>query len=664
MSSHRTSSWPVLMALMLLAAAGFSWLLFGQAGTHQGKLLLTGAPGTSVEFLPDSSGLTIAGAAQTQIGWQHFEAPGFIATPPNERVWLRITLRNSSSKPQQGILENADIHTDRVEFFLADDSEPDGWQRMASGEKIPLLQRPLWGRFIAFPVTVPAQGERVIYLRANDHFAIWQEFTWWPRQQDFHSAQLRDVLAEGAYFGTLLALLFYNVVLWVRLQFPDTGRYLLYLGTFIAYMFIARGMPPLFGWAMGSPWLEVISMMALALSGAFLAEFARVFLELKSRAPRANRVAKIVSATMIVLALGSLATPWIDQTDLIHHILTAAILTHLILAGVAIAAWRVGVRQARYFILSFGLLFLGMTPVLLIGIFPIPLDVAARAIMIGSALEMLLLSVGTADRFGVMQRETIRIQKALLEETEQRQALQEAYADELEVEVRERTRDLATANEDKDRIIAVLAHDLRSPLTGITQTAEQLTDLPASGRIAQFINDSARIGRHLLLMIEDLALWAQLRSGKRQTGTYPVHSLISPVVTLHRSLAEREHITLLVEGSGDLTVEVDRVLAQTLVRNLLVNAIKFARQRVVIRVESLVVGVQISVQDDGPGLPATIVAQLGQTAPATLTTSGGLGLRLCSEISRVIGTRLEVTLPPGGGTTLSFILPTPAGGLL
>lgn len=664
MSSHRMPSWLALMALMVLAAGGLSWLLFGLAGSQRGQILVTSSPESAVEFLPDSSALTLAEVAQTNTGWQRLAGAGFIQTPPGEKAWIRITLRNSSPKPQHGILENADIHTDRVELFLADTSEAERWQRLASGEKVPLLQRPLWGRSIAFPVTIPAQGESVVYLRACDHFAIWQEFTWWPNQQDFHSAQLRDVLTEGAYFGTLLALLFYNVVLWVRLQFPDTGRYLLYLGSFIAYMFIARSMPPLFGWALGSPWMEVISMMALALSGAFLAEFARVFLELKSRAPKANRVARIISGIMIVLALGSLASPWSDQTDLIHYILLAAILTHLILAGVAFTAWRAGVRQARYFLLSFGLLFVSMTPVLLISVFPIPLDIAARTIMIGSALEMLLLSIGTADRFAVMQRETIRVQKALLEETEQRQALQEAYADELEVEVRERTRDLATANEDKDRIIAVLAHDLRSPLTGITQTAEQLTALPASGRIAQFINDSARIGRHLLLMIEDLALWAQLRSDKSQAGTYPVQSLITPVVTLHRSLADRENITLIVEGPSDLAVEVDRVLAQTLVRNLLVNAIKFARHRVIIRTDSRDHDIRISVRDDGPGLPSSVAAQLNNSEPVNLTINGGLGLRLCSEISRVIGTRLEVTLPEDGGTELSFTLPSASGGLL
>ena len=657
MKPRRATTWPILAGLMVLAASGLSWLLFGLAGNHAGRIPLPDASGSVVEFLPDTPGLTIAEVALADTGWQPLGTPGFIKSPPRERIWIKVILKNPGTKAQHGILENADIHADWMEAFIQDGSEPDGWVRLLSGEATSLSRKALWGRSVAFPVTVPPQGESTIFLRGRDHFAIWQEFVWWPDQNAFHAARLRDVLTEGAYFGTLLALLFYNAVLWVRLRFPDTGRYLLYLGSFMTYMFIARSMPPLFGWALGSPWMEALSMTALALSGAFLAEFARVFLELKSRAPKANRTAKIMSAIMVALALGALVTPWSDRTDLLMYILLAGTITHVLLAGIAVAAWRAGARQARYFILAFGLLFVGLLPVIAIWILPLPLDIMAKAVLIGSALEMLLLSVGTADRFAVMQRETIEIQQALLEETTQRQALQEAYADELEVEVRERTRELATANADKDRIIAVLAHDLRSPLTGLTQTAEQLTASPASGRLTQFITDSARIGRHLLLMIEDLALWAQLRGGTTQAGTHPVESLISPVVTLHRSFAERERIQLLVDVPGDLQVEVDRVLAQTLVRNLLVNAIKFARRHVVIRAESLDTGIKISVSDDGPGLPASVASQLNASEPVTLTINGGLGLRLCGEISRVIGTRLEVASPSGGGTALSFILP-------
>ena len=107
----------------------------------------------------------------------------------------------------------------------------------------------------------------------------------------------------------------------------------------------------------------------LALSGAFLASFARAFLELPSIAPRADRAARAVRNTMAILAGGSLLLSWTGHAHLLVYGLLASALTPLVLFMVAIAAWRAGARQARYFILAFGMLLAGLAPTLPIWIY-------------------------------------------------------------------------------------------------------------------------------------------------------------------------------------------------------------------------------------------------------------------------------------------------------
>ena len=164
----------------------------------------------------------------------------------------------------------------------------------------------------------------------------------------------------------------------------------------------------------------------------------------------------------------------------------------------------------------------------------------------------------------------------------------------------------------------------------------------------------------LLLLIEDLVLWARLRAGTRQVATHPARGLLAPAVALHRSLAERGGTELGVTVPDDLRIETDLVLAQTLVSNLLANALKFARTRVVLRADRAPEGgVRFGVGNDGPPLPPAPAKRFAAGENEPMTATGGLGLRLCREICQALGMRLEAGAGADGGTEFSFNLPAP-----
>jgi len=559
--------------------------------------------------------------------------------PLHEVVWMRVVLKNTGTLPQTGVLENADFFADRADAWIGKGSTR---EHRISGESVAATENKLPGREVAFPVIIPADGEQVVILRLKDFSRVYVRLEWWPDATDFHIARTHGNLAEGVYLGMLLALLGYNLVLWLRLRQPDIRYYVLYLGAVAVFMFLARAQIPAMGGALGSPAMETALTFSIALIGPFLIQFTRHFLDLRKHLPRLDLWLSRWSILLVVLAALSLTLPWVSWPSWYRVITQAAAVTHVGLLIVAIISWRAGVWQAKFFVASFGCLFAGSFPILAVSLMVLPFrDIAMRGFMIGSALEMLLLSLAVAERFTRMQRK-------LVVETEQRRVIEEMYADELEEEVRLRTRELHTANADKDHILSVIGHDLRAPLTGLMRSSDG-----DSGELAKNV---AQTSRTLLLMIEDLVLWTRLRTGARTTGVHRMNALILPAVTLHKVLAESEGIALEVDVPDDLRVETDLVLAQTLVRNLLANALKFARTKVTLRAAITDDGVRFTVGNDGPVLSPEVAARLAAGEDGPMTATGGLGLRLCREICQALDTRLEASTPPTGGTEFGFTM--------
>jgi signal transduction histidine kinase len=228
--------------------------------------------------------------------------------------------------------------------------------------------------------------------------------------------------------------------------------------------------------------------------------------------------------------------------------------------------------------------------------------------------------------------------------------------------VRERTSELEAANADKDRMLTLLGHDLRSPLTALTQTAEQMRggsrapiEVEPAVPVSHFASDVAEAGRQMLLMIEDIVLWSRLRVGASPArGVHEANAIVDPAVRLHSALAVRRGVKIAVDVAADLAVQADLVLAQALARNLVGNAVKFARGRVEVTARHCEAGVVFAVRDDGEGLPADVRDRLKGHRTGE---ERGFGLRLCQEIAATLGVAIEALAPEEGGTEMRVTLP-------
>jgi hypothetical protein len=389
-----------LAGVLALVFGGFGFLIYGVAGDRTGLRILP-TDDVRLEVLSDPSlRLSLQDVlAQPASAWPPHTGDYYIQAFHGGAVWVRATFTNSTGRPVRGVLADDELIVDRLDCWTPDPAEPDGWLHQISGETIPGRIKPIRGRETAVYITVPAHGKTVAYLRAKDHFNTWFRAVWWPEASAFLSAQLRHTLAETLYFGVLVALLIYNLVLWVRLRHRDLGYYLGYLGSMAVFMAFSRAQPQLLGMPLGSPILEPLVTTALASTGFFLVQFAREFFGLRAISPRLDRVARTLGWLNLGFALGSPTLLWSQTSLWMHIVIPGMVVTHTTLLVMAVLAWRLGVRQARFFLLSFGVFLFGGTPFVYHWMRAIPLGDTALPLMIGSALEMLLLSLAVADRF-------------------------------------------------------------------------------------------------------------------------------------------------------------------------------------------------------------------------------------------------------------------------
>jgi signal transduction histidine kinase len=203
--------------------------------------------------------------------------------------------------------------------------------------------------------------------------------------------------------------------------------------------------------------------------------------------------------------------------------------------------------------------------------------------------------------------------------------------------------------------LAVLVHEVRSPVAALSAVAETFAESPAGadGR-HELVRLAVAACRAIERIIMDVAV-VSVHVERLDVGALARESVASHVVRGADVVAE--------VGSGALVVEGDPVRLRQALDNLIVNALAYGGPaQVVVRVTSSKGSVHVAVSDAGPGIPALErerIFELGRRLSAS-TPGSGLGLTLARAIVVAHGGTLEVESTPGLGSTFSIVLPSAA----
>lgn len=250
--------------------------------------------------------------------------------------------------------------------------------------------------------------------------------------------------------------------------------------------------------------------------------------------------------------------------------------------------------------------------------------------------------------------------KDLLEEELTRQKIQ----------IEEQKKELESLNATKDKFFSIIAHDLKNPFASLIGASDFLVsssnDL-SKEQMANFlkiINSSAKQGYRLL---ENLLEWSRMQTGiiAWQPEQVDMWDLVNEVVHLLRGSAETKQIHLEARVDEDLTAFVDPNMINTVVRNLVSNAIKFTSRggEVIVESKQLKDAIEITIRDNGIGIKADNIAKLFRIDEQLMQngteneTGTGLGLILCKEFVDKHKGEIYVKSELDKGSSFIFTLP-------
>ncbi len=287
------------------------------------------------------------------------------------------------------------------------------------------------------------------------------------------------------------------------------------------------------------------------------------------------------------------------------------------------------------------------------------------AMCINVGMSLLLVAIfnrGTARRHGVLVDNATRFSSG-------RELLAPlSGADEI-ARIDKVFHDMAESIEESARqrreFTAMIAHDLRSPLTSLRLTVEMhlrnyKDTLPEKG--IRDLNRIEMILDRLVNLINDLLDVEKLESGQMDVHPemVPVAHILENSLSAVRAQAESKNISITMPESEDhLVVDGNRMI-QVLV-NILSNAIKFSpvNGEIIVKAEASTDTYEISVTDHGPGIPGSMVeAIFDRFKQVDSTVSGtGLGLAICKEIVELHNGRIFVESSEGKGSKFVIRLP-------
>jgi len=241
----------------------------------------------------------------------------------------------------------------------------------------------------------------------------------------------------------------------------------------------------------------------------------------------------------------------------------------------------------------------------------------------------------------------------------------------IEQEMIRKNEALATAIAEKDRFFSIIAHDLRSPLSGFLGLTEIMaTESPnfSTEEIQNFVVSMRNSATNLSQLIENLLKWSLMEQGL--IHFHPKKMLLlsvgKQILSLLNGQAQNKHIELICTISGDIAVFADSDMLQTVMRNIVSNALKFTPRNGTVRLSAQVNlddQVEILVTDTGVGMDKNLMDNLFKLDALTRRqgtdgeNSTGLGLIICKDFIEKHSGTIWVESEVGVGSTFHFTIP-------
>jgi len=412
---------------------------------------------------------------------------------------------------------------------------------------------------------------------------------------------------------------------------------------------------------------NVVTGLYPAMDIVLLAGFAGFFHSPAWRAP----AFRLLALSLLALLLGDeiygiapnsyVPGDWVDATWLLSYVLWGTAALHPSMRELEEP------RRAPTLRIAFG-----RVAVLALALLSVPLVLLVQATRSREVDPYVVVIVGSVIAILVVARLT-GILRAL-ERIRVRERKARSLAEEAQYQLALQNKRLVEADRLKDEFVALISHDLRTPLTSIIGYVELALDPEVEPDLDEerrgYLEVVARSSDRLLRLVDDLLFVARLQAGRLVLAPAELDlcDVAQQAVEEARPRAEAKQLALSFLGTGPVVVEIDKGRIFQLLDNLISNAIKFTPGggRVDVRVLPSATGAVMEISDTGIGLgpgETELVFDrffrssraLAQQIPGT-----GLGLFIARAIAEAHGGGISASSREGSGTTFRIELPTQA----
>lgn len=211
------------------------------------------------------------------------------------------------------------------------------------------------------------------------------------------------------------------------------------------------------------------------------------------------------------------------------------------------------------------------------------------------------------------------------------------------VELEKRRREQENLNVVKDRLLSIIAHDLKSPIHNLQSISDLILQNSLSREESDFIIKKFKVSaQNTSLMLDNLLAWssAELNKTPKKLEVINVKSFIEEVFMQVNDRAVQKEISMHNLTDENTNIKCDVNTLEIVLRNILINAIKFSnvKQEILVRSEDLATSIKIHITDYGIGMSKDILDKLfepdtNKSRYGTQKEKGfGLGLMLCKQL--------------------------------
>jgi len=240
-----------------------------------------------------------------------------------------------------------------------------------------------------------------------------------------------------------------------------------------------------------------------------------------------------------------------------------------------------------------------------------------------------------------------------------------------EEEIKNKNKKLQELNATKDKFFSIIAHDLRTPFNsflGLTQImAEDLPSLTMA-QVQGIAVTMSKSATNLYRLLENLLHWARMQQGAIpfHPKTVQLRPIIDESIEMIQGIAKSKRIDIATNIPDGVAIFADTNLLQTVIRNLVSNAVKFTSKGGKVTLMAKATNdknIEISIQDTGIGMDQALVGNLFQIDIQTSRKgtegepSTGLGLILCKEFVEKHGGKIWAESEEGKGSVFTFVIP-------